>query len=174
MHVPSPPSASEYAPIYAEYLDEVSAPDIVAELARQRDVAEAAFAPLSDAEALARYAPEKWSVKQVLGHLADAERVLAYRMLRISRGDTTPLPGFDENDYAQAARSDERPLASLRAEFAAVRAATVALAESLDREAWMRQGTANGTAVSARALVYIIVGHTAHHLRVLRERYRVG
>jgi uncharacterized damage-inducible protein DinB len=126
---------------------------------------------IPESKALYRYAPAKWSIKEVLGHLADSERVFAYRALRFARGDTTPLPGFDEQVYAPAGRFDERSVADLGAELGAVRRATIALFGGLDEEALARRGTANGTEVSVRALAYIIAGHELHHLTVLRERY---
>ena len=107
----------------------------------------------------------------MLGHVIDCERVFAYRALRIGRGDTTELPGFDENAYAPMARSDLRAMAALRAELAAVRAATVALLDSFDEEAMLRRGTAGGHGISARALFWIIAGHELHHVALLRERY---
>jgi uncharacterized damage-inducible protein DinB len=132
------------------------------------------FGSLDDTAALARYAPGKWSIKEILGHLTDAERIFAYRLLRVARGDATPLPGFDEKAYVPAARFDERPLRALAAEFRAVRLSSVALASGIPSTSWSMVGQASGKPVSARALVYIIVGHVAHHLGVLRERYGLG
>jgi uncharacterized damage-inducible protein DinB len=135
-----------------------------------------AFDPLrslDDSRALRRYAPDKWSVKQTLGHVTDAERVFAYRMLRIARGDETPLAGFEQNDYVTAANFDALPLAGLVDAFRATRAATIALTGEISGDAWLRTGTASGFRVSARALLYIITGHLAHHLGILRERYDV-
>lgn len=171
--IPRPP-AEEAAPSHREYLAEVSDEPIGRQLSAQADELGRLVGGLSDAAARRRYAPGKWSVKEVVGHLSDAERILAYRLLRIARGDATPLPGFDENAYASAAGADERPAAELLAEFAAVRRATAALVEGVGPDCWGRMGNANGAPVSARALAYVIVGHVAHHLRVLRERYGLG
>ena len=121
-----------------------------------------------------RYAAGKWSVAEVVGHLADAERVFSYRALRIARGDETPLPGFDENAYVPAGRFDRRPIADVVDEFTAVRHATLALLRGLPEDTLTRTGTASGYAVSARALAWIIAGHELHHRAVLRERYGVG
>ena len=109
----------------------------------------------------------------LINHLADAERVFAYRMLRIGRGDRTPLPGFEENDYARAAKSDRRQFSDVLAEWSAVREATIALASSLPEADWTNVGTSNDAPMSARALLYVVLGHTEHHLAVLAERYGV-
>ncbi|HEX5726419.1 MAG TPA: DinB family protein, partial [Longimicrobiaceae bacterium] len=118
-----------------------------------------------------RYAEGKWSIREVAGHLADTERIITYRALRIARGDATPLPGFDENAYVAAAGFDARPLESLVAEWEAVREATLAFFRSVDAEAAARRGTANDNAVSVRALAHIVAGHAEHHLEILRTRY---
>ena len=120
-----------------------------------------------------RYGPEKWSIREVLGHLIDAERIFAYRALRVGRGDHTPLASFDENEYVKTAGSDARTIADLVRELRAVRETTVMLFESLPDEAWGRRGVASGKDVSLRALAYITAGHARHHLRILRERYAI-
>jgi DinB superfamily len=120
-----------------------------------------------------RYGPEKWSIREVLGHLIDAERIFSYRALRVGRGDRTPLASFDENAYVKTAGSDARTIADLVRELAAVREATVLLFESLPDEAWGERGAASGNDVSLRALAYITAGHARHHLRILRERYAI-
>ncbi|WP_400190637.1 DinB family protein [Hymenobacter sp. B81] len=126
---------------------------------------------LSEAQAGFRYAPGKWSIKQVVLHLADAERIFAYRALRFARADAQELPGFDENAYADHSAADERSLVSLLQEYAAVRQATLTLFGSFSAEQLDRPGRANGNPASARALLYLIAGHEAHHLAVLAERY---
>jgi uncharacterized damage-inducible protein DinB len=131
-------------------------------------------ASLDDTAARARYAAGKWSVKEVLGHITDAERIFAYRLMRIARGDATPLPGFDENAYVPAGDFDARPLLSLAGEFRALRLSTIALIDGLPLDGWVRMGQVSGASVSARALAYVIVGHVAHHTRILRERYRLS
>jgi hypothetical protein len=120
-----------------------------------------------------RYAPGKWSVREVIGHLCDAERIFAYRLLRIARGDGTPLAGFDENAYVPAGSFESRELNALIKEWMATRDSTIALVRGLPADAWTRRGTANGTNVSAAALAYIILGHVEHHLGILRDRYGV-
>ena len=168
------PAADEAAPSFQSYIAKVPGENVGEQLVDQLAEVERLFGALDDKTALARYAPGKWSVKEILGHLTDAERVFSYRLLRIARGDATPLPGFDENSYVPAGRFDARPLAALLAEFRTVRISTTALVGGIPSTAWSERGTASGKPVSARALVYVIVGHVAHHLGVLRERYGVG
>jgi hypothetical protein len=168
------PASDEAAPFYQRYIAEVGGENIVEQLAEQLDELEGLFGSVDDRVALARYAPGKWSVKEVLGHLSDVERIFAYRLLRISRGDQTPLPGFDENAYVPAGRFDSRPLRSLMAEFRSVRQSTLTLVQGLPAECWTNRGEASGNPVTARALAYIIPGHVSHHLGVLRDRYGLG
>lgn len=170
----TPPAPDEYAPFYHGYVAGVADADLLALLESQVAALRRALGGLSDEAARYRYAPGKWSIKDVVGHLADAERVMAYRALRIARGDATPLPGFDENAYAEAAGADARPLADLLDELAAVRTATLALVRALGADALARRGTANGQPVTVRALVFIVAGHAHHHARILAERYGVG
>jgi hypothetical protein len=165
------PGTDESAPSYHGYIEKVPGEQIGEYLVSQLQEVERLLAPLDDAAARFRYAPEKWSMKEVVGHLCDAERIFAYRLLRIGRADTTPLPGFDENAYVPPAEFDARPLAELLREFQAVRASTIALVEGLPAAAWERHGQASGKSISTRALAYIMVGHVSHHLAVLRERY---
>jgi hypothetical protein len=165
------PAADEAAPYYHSYIAEVGGDDIGEQLLEQLSQAERLFSGLDEAAALARYAPGKWSIKELLGHLNDSERIFSYRLLRISRGDSTPLPGFDQNPYVVAARFDQRPLVDLLGEFRAIRLSTVALSAGIPDEAWSQRGMASENPVTARALLYIIVGHVAHHLQVLRDRY---
>jgi hypothetical protein len=168
------PEADEYAPFYAPYVEAVGDRDVLTLLARQPGWLSTLLAPLSDAEANARYAPGKWSIRQVVGHLTDTERVMAYRALRVSRDDPTPMAGFDENAFVDAATFETRPLGSLLAEFDAVRASNLFLLRYVPADAWARRGTANGREVSLRALAYVMAGHVEHHIRILRERYGVG
>jgi hypothetical protein len=168
------PAADEAAPFYHGYIAKVAGENIGEQLVDQLAEVDRLFGALDDTAALARYLPGKWSVKEVLGHLTDVERIFSYRLLRIGRGDVTPLPGFDENAYVPTARFDERPLHDLVAEFHAVRLSSVALVRGLPSTSWAKTGQASGKPVSAGALAYIIVGHVAHHLGVLRERYGVG
>jgi uncharacterized damage-inducible protein DinB len=168
------PASDEAAPFYHGYIGKVSGENIAEQLTSQLKEVEELFAAVDDPAALARYAPGKWSIKEVLGHLSDAERIFGYRLLRVSRRDPTPLPGFDENAYVPAGQFDARPLRSLVSEFSAVRQATLALVQSVPAERWGERGEASGNMISARALAYILVGHVAHHLGVLRERYGMG
>ncbi|HEY9448975.1 MAG TPA: DinB family protein [Gemmatimonadaceae bacterium] len=170
----APPAAGEYAPFYSGYVAFAREHDPLQLLESQRDTLRRMCSGLTEEQALARYAPGKWSIKQVLGHLADTERVFSYRIFRISRGDATPLAGFDQNAYVDAARSDERPLAELLEEFLSVRTATIRLVEGLTAEEMSRSGVANEVPVSARALVFIAPGHVAHHLKILRDSYGVA
>ena len=168
------PTADEAAAYYHTYITEVRGDNIGEQLVEQLSEVERLLSGLDDAASLARYAPGKWSVKELLGHLNDSERIFSYRLLRISRGDSTPLPGFDQNPYVKAGRFDERPLNDLLGEFRAIRLSTVALASGIPTQAWAERGVASEYSVTARALLYIIVGHGAHHLQVLRERYGLG
>ena len=167
------PLEDEYPPPMQAYLDDVEGDDLFGTLTAQLRDIEARFASLGDERALHRYAPEKWSVKEVLTHVTDGERVFAYRAMCIARGDETPLPGFDEQSYAAASMADRRPIGSILTELRALREANIALLESLDEEALERRGVANARMVSARALAWVIAGHFQHHLNVLRERYGV-
>lgn len=173
-HPITPPDQDEYAPFYAGYVGRVAGRDLRGILERQVGEIRALIAPLTDDDGRARYEPDRWSVKEVLGHIADTERVMSYRLLRIARGDITPLPGFEQDAYAAAANADERTLESLVAELEAVRGSTLALAGSLGEDAWERRGVASGREVSARALAHIIAGHLDHHVVILRERYGLG
>jgi len=165
------PEANEVPEHFAGYVGRVTESDPVAVLAKQIDVTAALLNGLSETDALKRYAPGKWSVKEVVGHLADTERIMAYRALRIARADETPLPGFDENAYVPPAKFDARPLADLVADFRTVRAATLALFRSFDADAWRRRGTASGKPITVRALGFVIPGHERHHVEILKTRY---
>lgn len=168
------PEEGEFAPFYADYIAAVPEGDVLALLVAQIGEADRLLGPLTDSQAAARYAPGKWSVKEVLGHLSDAERVFGYRLLRISRGDKTPLPGYEENDYVEAANFDRISWRDLLDEWKALRTATIALTRAVPAANWSMMGTANGRPVSARAIAYMIPGHMAHHLGVLRDRYGLG
>ena len=169
------PAATEFAPYYAGYVARIpEGADPVELLSRQYESVPAVLLRVPQERETFRYAPEKWTVTQVVGHLADAERIFAYRLLRIARGDDTPLPGFDENDYVSLGGFEDRSLGDVTADWVAARRSTIALARGLAANVWERSGTASGNRVSARALLYIIVGHVAHHLVVLKERYGVA
>ena len=168
------PEAGEYAPFYANYIKNITEDDVVAALEAQSRETAALLARIDEEKASYRYGPDKWSVKDVVGHFTDAERVFAYRALAIARGDKASMPGFDENEYVRNANFGERSMTSIAEEYAAARAATVAAFRGFSDEAWQRSGTANNVAVSVRALAYICLGHERHHLNVLRERYGVA
>lgn len=165
------PAPAEYAPYYSRYLAVVPEGEIVETLRSQIGETLALLSPLSEERARHRYAPGKWSVKEVVGHVADSERVFAYRALCFARADAAELPGFDEERYAANAPFDRRPLPEVLAELGAVRAATVTLLAGLPDAAWDRQGVANGNPVTVRALAWIIAGHERHHRALIRERY---
>jgi hypothetical protein len=164
------PQVGEYNPYYDRYISLVSNDDIVAMLERQAPETAALFKS-ANAKADFRYAPDKWTVKEMLGHVNDTERVMTYRAMRIARGDKTPLAGFEQDDYVRDGNFAPRSLANLIEEFLAVRQASVALFRHVDSDTEARQGFANGHTVSVRALAYIIVGHELHHRNVLREKY---
>jgi len=168
---PARPADSEYNSYYQPYVKEVPDGDLLTTLRSQRESTAAVLAGISDKGAGLRYAEGKWSIREVVGHVADAERVFSYRALRIARGDTIDLPGFDENVWVPMAGFEGRSMADVAAEFRAVREATLTLFDSFDAEAWLRIGSASGHLVSARALAWILAGHERHHVRVLRERY---
>lgn len=165
------PSADEFAPFYAGYVSAVPDGDVTRALSAQGESLLHLLKDLEEVKAAGAYAPGKWTVKEVILHMADAERIFAYRLLRIARGDETPLPPFDENAYVPLSGAADRPLDSLLGEFAAVRGATLALLRWLPEAAWTRRGIASGKVVSARALAWIAAGHAMHHERILRERY---
>ncbi|HET7296801.1 MAG TPA: DinB family protein [Gemmatimonadales bacterium] len=167
------PAAVEYAPYYGRYIDKVPEGDLLGTLEDQARETQTLLAGLSDAKALHRYAPGKWSVKEVIGHVTDAERVFCYRALRFARADSTPLPGFDENAWVPPGNFDARALKDLAAELDAVRRATIALFRGLDPAALARGGTASDNPVSVRAIAWIIAGHERHHVALLHERYHV-
>jgi len=160
------PQADEYAPYFAQYLAKVPDGDLLDLLEAQWEELGCLLEDLDDEAADFRYAEGKWSVKEVLGHILDAERIFAYRLLRIARADPTPLAGFDENAYVAAAGFQARPLESLLEEYDLVRGHTLALLRGLDADCFRRSGTSNGKPVSARALAWLIAGHERHHMGV--------
>lgn len=168
------PQADEHSPYYAKYIalvpdDELT---VVQHLADQHHDT-VGLLRKAKAKGDHSYGPGKWTVKEVVGHMCDTERIMAYRALRFARADETDLPGFDENTYVTASNFSSRSMDDLLEELWSVRAATLSLAKYLPKDALTRRGTANGAAVSVRALLYIIAGHERHHLAILRERYGV-
>lgn len=165
------PDPSEYVAYYGRYIDLVADGPIVEVLRSQlRDTLDL-LRSIPEAKASHRYAPEKWSIKEVVGHVADGERVFAYRALRFARADTTELPGFEENEYVKHADFGARSLSHLVDELEAIRGATIRLFEGLGDDAGSRKGIASGNPVTVQALAYIIAGHERHHVKILRERY---
>jgi hypothetical protein len=164
------PEATEFGGDFAKYVTLVPEAQILDQLATQRDEVLQLLRPLNEEAANTIHPPYTWTIKDVVGHLTDCERIFAYRALRAARGDTTPLPGFDENLYADCAHFSTFPQHSVLSGFEHLRQATINLFTNLDEEAWLRQVVATGTSISVRAWAYVIVGHTRHHLRILYKR----
>ena len=167
----SRPESDEYFDYYGRYVALVPDGDVRDHLRAQLFETVALLEGVAEAKAEQAYGAGKWTLKEVVLHMADTERVFGYRMLRIARGDTTPLPGFEQDEWVPHSCANARAMSSLVLEFAAVRASTLALVDSLPVEAWVRKGTASGHAISARALAYIAAGHERHHVAIIRERY---
>lgn len=165
------PPADEYAPYQAGYVASVPDGDIFEILSRQGTEFPRFLQSLGETRGNCRYAPDKWSIKEMIGHVNDTERVFAYRALRFARGDATPLASFEQDEYVPKGNFGVRTLSSLADEFAHLRAATLDLYYHLDTDALARRGTASGFVVSVRAMAYVLAGHVAHHERILRERY---
>jgi hypothetical protein len=168
------PNDTEYAAFYARYVALVPESDILAVLEAQIGEIRRVLAPVSAEKELYRYAEGKWSIRQVLGHLVDCERIFGYRAFCFSRGEQAALPSFDENEYVAGARSDAVPLRDLVDELALVRQANLVVLRRLDALEWARVGTASGKPVSVRAIAWVLAGHPRHHVQVLRERYGVS
>ncbi len=165
------PGADEYAPFYAGYVSKVPDGDLVKLLTDQIAEVMVLLRPVSEPKANAAYAPGKWTLKEVVGHLADTERVMSYRAMVFARDDQGPLPKFDENAWVPPARFNDRPLGSLIDEWVAARSSSIALLAGLPAEAPARRGIASTKEISVRALAYILYGHVAHHTAIIRERY---
>jgi hypothetical protein len=165
------PTPDEYAPFFGGYIHRVPPGDLVTILRAQITDTLTLFRNVPEPRGDYAYATGKWTIKEVIGHLCDVERVMSYRALRFARADSTPLAAFDENTYAPEGRFGARSIKSLTDEFAAVRNSTVALFDGLPAEAWPRTGTASGNPLSVRAVACIIAGHERHHLEILRNRY---
>lgn len=164
------PASGEYAPYYDRYISLIASDDVIAMLEQHAPETIALFQS-AGARTDHRYAPGKWSVKELLGHVNDTERIMAYRALRIARGDKTPIEGYEQDDYVRDGNFGQRTLADLIDEFMDIRKATLALFRSLDAESATRRGTANKCEISVRALAYVIAGHELHHRRILQEKY---
>jgi len=168
------PAAEEHPPYFSRYIDLVEGTDVVAALERELETTLALVAGISEEGSTYRYAPEKWSIREVIGHLADAERIFGYRALRIARGDTTPLSGFDENAFVPASAHHEVPVAELADELTHLRRSHVSMFRHLPASAWSNVGTSNGTPITARAIAFIMAGHDKHHRSILETRYVAG
>lgn len=167
----APPEPNEYAPYYGRYIALVRGHDILTTLDEQRRQTVLLLSCRSDSDGDFRYAPDKWSAKEVLGHICDTERVFAYRALRIARADQTPMEGFEQDDYVRNGPFAHRPFSDLIEDYIAVRRATISFLRSLDEPAWSRRGIANKNEITVRAIAYIIAGHELHHHRMLEEKY---
>lgn len=165
------PASNEFASYYSTYVDLITGEDILGELQSQLDMTLSALTGISEEKSLHRYAADKWSIRELLNHVSDTERVFVYRALWFARGFDTALPGFDQNVAVPRAAAEQFSWASHVEDFRAVRAATLTFFRNLPDEAWGRSGVASGNPVTVRALAYIIAGHVAHHIGVLEERY---
>jgi len=165
------PDTTEYADYYKNYIALVPEGPVLDFLAQQPGEYRRLLAGVSDAEAIAPVAPGKWSIKQILGHISDTERVISYRALRFARGDQTELPGFEQDDFVREAGSNSRSVEDLLAEFENIRKATIALFSSLPPGADTRTGLANSNRLTVRALAFIAAGHAQHHYEMLKARF---
>lgn len=162
-----------YPPSYELYISKVPDGDISEILTRQGDQIKASLSHIPEVRGAHRYAPGKWSVRQVIGHISDTERIMTYRMLHIGRGDPAPLSGFDENLFARNARFDQMSIAALSEDLLAVRAATVSLVNQFDESDFRRTGVVSGHPCSILGLAFMVAGHFRHHLEILREKYSI-
>jgi len=167
----SRPSEGEFLPYYERYIALVPGGDVLATLEAQMTETQALLRGLSASVSTYRYAPDKWSVNELIGHVIDSERIFAARALRFARNDPTPLPVFEQDDYVRNSNCDAYPVAELASELDSVRSASVFLFKHLEEPAWLRRGIANNAEVSVRALAYIIAGHELHHRQMLLARY---
>jgi hypothetical protein len=165
------PKENDYHPAYASYIAGVSETDVLGAMAEQSSETQKFLAGIDESRAGFRYADGKWSIKEVVGHLVDAERVMSYRAMAIARGEAQSLPGFEEDDYVRNAAFDSWRIGDLAEAYALGRRSNLVFFANLPGEAWDRRGMANDWPVTPRALAYIIVGHERHHLNVLREKY---
>lgn len=169
------PSHTEYGVAFSGYVARAaSVSEPVTALNTQLDDMLALLSPLNPMQWHHRYAPDKWSLQELLGHITDTERIFAYRALRIARNDLTPLPGFDQDPYVESACADQADPTLLLTEFEHVRRSTIAMCRNFPEAAWSREGTVGSGPMTTRAMIFILYGHAAHHLDVVRERYHVG
>jgi hypothetical protein len=168
------PVKTEYDPYYHRYISLVPEEDVLIALDQQLSETLLLLRSLSEQHGTFRYEPQKWSVKEVLGHMIDTERIMSYRALCIARKEPNSLPGFEQDDYVKNGSFDNRSVSNLGREFEQVRRSTISLFRNLEPEAWQRRGKANNVQVSVRALAYIIAGHELHHKAILKDRYGLG
>jgi hypothetical protein len=167
------PTANDYSPYHAGYVALVPEDDVLSAIEQQSSETQRFLSALNESKAAYRYADGKWSVKEVVGHITDAERIISYRLLAVARGEQQPLPGFDEESYVQHAKFDAWTLGDLAENYAIIRRATIVLLRNLPADAWEKRGIANDAPVSVLGLAFVIVGHDRHHLKVLREKYNL-
>ncbi len=165
------PEPGEYAPYYDRYISLIAGSDILTTLDAERRKTMLLLSGRDEEDGNFRYAPDKWTAKEVLGHVCDTERIFSYRALRMARGDRTPIEGFEQDDYVRNGPWRRVTLAELIEDYIAVRRATLTLLRNLDEAAWVRRGTANKNEISVRAIAYVIAGHEVHHRRILEEKY---
>ncbi|PRT17103.1 DinB family protein [Bacillus toyonensis] len=165
------PGTNEYNPYYSMYIKLVPGGDIIHILEQQMKETNLLLKDISDSEGHFRYAPNKWSIKEVIGHIADTERIMAYRLLSIARGETAELPGYNDDMYVLRAAFDKQSMQDLLTNLTVVRQSTVHLLKSLDKDAWLQRGIANNSEVTVRALANIIAGHELHHRQIIKVRY---
>lgn len=165
------PARSEYPEYYYSYVDRIGEGNILDLLSAQRETALKVLASIDEGQAKRAYAPGKWTIKEVIGHIVDVERVFAYRALCFARGETAPQPGFDQDAYVRAADFNRRSLDDITREFSQTRDASLGLFRSFQEEVWLQVGVANGAEFTVRSIAYIIAGHELHHLAVIQERY---
>ncbi|MBP1995084.1 DinB family protein [Paenibacillus eucommiae] len=165
------PSSEEYGAYYEQYIGLVPDGDVSGILTQGLEDTTRLLSGVPEQQGSYRYAAGKWSLKEVLGHITDTERIMSYRLLRIARGDKTPLAGYDQDDFIKGASFDSSTLAELIEDYTFVRRSTLTLLRGLPDEAWSRSGSANQSELTARALAYIIAGHELHHIKVITEKY---
>lgn len=166
-------SKQDYDPYFGTYIGLVPDGSVTKILEQQLGETLEQFRNLSEDQGSFRYEPGKWSLKEVIGHISDAERIMSYRLLRIARGDKTPLPGFEQDDYVEAADFESRLLSELMEEYSLVRRSTLCLLKGLSEDAPTRRGIVNGKEINVLALAYIIAGHELHHRKIINERYGI-
>ena len=168
---PARPTDKEYASFYSGYVGLVPDGDLFRNLKEQGVETQKFLKSIGESTSERRYAPDKWSIREVLAHVADSERVFTYRALRFARADATPLPGYDEKAWGQSSNAQSIPLAILMEDLQSLRVATLSLFRSFDDDGWGRSGTANNNPITVRALAYIVCGHERHHVKIIKERY---